>query len=182
MREISEIDRRLAGLIQFGSIEQVDVDEAVVRVSVAEVLTDWMPWMSLTGRVKSWLPPKIGEKVIVLAPSGLTENGVVVRGIFTDDNPSPSTDLNQVVIQFENGDEIIYNLDSGSAHVKLGGSAVVESGGNLTLKSSKVIIDGDLQVVGDAVFDATVKNAGKSIDSTHKHTSNTPGQPSSPPI
>lgn len=65
---VSELDRRLTQLIRLGTIAEVDVEYAKVKVKLGENQTGWRPWLTTAGRLKTWNPPVVGEQVVVLSP------------------------------------------------------------------------------------------------------------------
>lgn len=82
--ESAEHDRRLATLLQAGTIEAVDHENARCRVKVGEWVSAWMPWASLgAGEVRNWRPPSVGEQALLLCPSGESAAGFVLPGFYT---------------------------------------------------------------------------------------------------
>lgn len=89
--QIAELERRLAGLIRFGTVEEADYARARVRVRMGEAVSDWLPWLTLrAGNDRSWWPLEVGEQVLVLSPSGETAQGVVLGSLYQAEHPAPA--------------------------------------------------------------------------------------------
>lgn len=100
----SETDRRLSGMLMFGTVEAVDHDNARVRVRAGEWISDWLPWNSLAaGEVRHWRPPSIGEQAIILSPSGRPEQAGVIPGFYTTQHAAPSNDDKTVLWELPAG-------------------------------------------------------------------------------
>lgn len=86
--ETAEFDRRMASLMQAGTIEAVDHANARCRVRVDDWVSAWMPWASLgAGQVRHWRPPSVGEQALLMCPSGEAAAGFVLPGFYTDAHP-----------------------------------------------------------------------------------------------
>ena len=80
----AELDRRMAAMLQAGTVSAVDHGNARCRVKVGEWESAWLPWGSAgAGAVRQWRPPSIGEQAMILSPSGLPEGGFVLPGFYT---------------------------------------------------------------------------------------------------
>ena len=71
----AETDRRLAGLLRAGVISEVQLGDtstpARCRVTVDDWTSGWLPFKAgSAGAVRTWLPPVVGEQVVMMAPSG----------------------------------------------------------------------------------------------------------------
>ena len=81
---LSDIQQRLAKLINVGTVEEVDYEQAKVRIRMGEWLSAKLPW--LTGQAAhdmTWQAPEVGEQVLVLAPSGDTAQGVILGSLYS---------------------------------------------------------------------------------------------------
>lgn len=100
----SETDRRLSGMLMFGTVEAVDHANARVRVRAGEWISDWLPWNSLAaGEVRHWRPPSIGEQAMILSPSGRPEQAGVIPGFYTTQHSAPSSDDKTVLWEIPAG-------------------------------------------------------------------------------
>lgn len=59
----------LANLLRLGTVAQLDVAEARVKVDIGGLVTDWVPWVPwVTGRAgatRTWSAPRVGEQVLL---------------------------------------------------------------------------------------------------------------------
>jgi phage baseplate assembly protein V len=174
--KVSELERRLSNQIITGKIIAVDDDSAKVRVKSGEIETGWRPWVTTrAGDDQSWWAPSVGEQVLLLSPSGLIENSIVLPSIFQNAIPPGQTSDQIAALAFSDGTIIEYdktakiltvNVAPASAklHLIAAGDISIQSGGTLALQGATVTIDGPVtQVGGDMTSDGTSAQ-------THTHT------------
>lgn len=86
---IAELARLIENLVRLGTVAAVQVQPPRVQVKSGKILTAWLPWLSLrAGADREWDPPTVGEQVVLLSPSGLLTQGVVLAGLFSDQVPA----------------------------------------------------------------------------------------------
>lgn len=146
----AELARMLDNLIRPGRIVEVDYPAARARVAIEPLITGWLPFMApRAGDDRAWHPPEVGEQVIVLSPSGDTEQGFILIGaIFQDAYPAPAdrptvdrrTYADGAVIEY---DRAAHRL---TAQLPAGGEVEIIAPGGVT-------INGDLVVTGDVRAD-----------------------------
>ncbi|KQE95520.1 phage baseplate assembly protein V [Acinetobacter lactucae] len=167
---ISEIIRRLENIIQFGSIDIVDLEKAVCTVNLGEIKTAPLNWLNIrAGTDSSWDPPSSGERCIVFSPSGELAQGVVVFGIYSEDNPAPAKSENLKLRKFSDGTVIQYDTSSHALKATLtdGGKVEITASGGITLNGNTTI-NGSLSTTKDITSQADVKAGAISL-SNHKH-------------
>ncbi|MCJ8271675.1 MAG: phage baseplate assembly protein V, partial [Psychrosphaera sp.] len=79
----ADIQNRLSRIITVGTVAETDYEKARVKVTVGEWTTGWLPW--LTSRASndvSWWALEVGEQVLVVSPSGDMAQGIVIGGIY----------------------------------------------------------------------------------------------------
>ena len=86
--------RRAQNAVAIGTVAEVRASApARCRVQVGDVLTDWIPWLTLrAGSEKKgafWWPPETGEQVVVLSPGGDMRQAVALTSVFSDGMPEP---------------------------------------------------------------------------------------------
>ena len=86
--------RRAQNAVSLGTIAAVRTGSpARCRVQVGDVLTDWVPWLTLRagdGKQASFFwPPEVGEQVVMLAPGGDMRQAVALTSVFSDSKPEP---------------------------------------------------------------------------------------------
>lgn len=160
----TELDRRISNLIRFGAIAQVDYAKALVRVQAGEILTGWLPWMTQrAGGNISWHAPEIGEQVVVLAPSGELNQGIVLAGMYQVAKPPPvSTPVKHHTLY---GDGAVVEYDRSSHRLM----AVLPAGATVQLISNGgIAINGDITLTGTLTASVDVIANGISLHN-HKH-------------
>jgi phage baseplate assembly protein V len=143
---LGDMQRRIANMVLVGDVTAVDTANVRVKVSTNGLVSPWIPWSQSGGAAKEWNPPKIGQQVVMVCPSGLLESAVMVGSINSDKNPAPSGSGNQRIIELEAG---------GSYVIKIGAKT-------LTVNDSKLTFNGDIEVTGDV-------KAGSISLKTHVH-------------
>lgn len=119
---IAELDRRLAAMIQMGTVEEVKPARPPrCRVRVGDWVSPWVMWQSLAaGKVRSWRPPSLGEQAVLLCPSGDPAVGVALVGFPSDQHDqSPDDDLDVTSGQWPDGARESYNHQTGERLVEL---------------------------------------------------------------
>lgn len=111
----AEADRRLAGLLEIGTVTAVQGN--TVRVSVAGLETHPIPVAQIRlGRLRMRAMPSVGEQVVVFAPGGDMERA------FVNGSLPASNDL----------------VDTGA------GLELDLGGGTLNITNGRIVIDGDV--------------------------------------
>jgi phage baseplate assembly protein V len=116
--QLSEMFRLIRNLIRIGVVIDVDIDEGRCRIQTGGNTTDWLNWLTCrAGRSRTWWAPSIGEQVLVLALGGELDTAFVLPGIYSDDNPPPSTSADAFHISFPDGAIIEYEPETGALTV-----------------------------------------------------------------
>ena len=161
----ADLLRRLENLIRLGTVADVDYQQALVRVDVSELRTDWLPWLTArAGGDRDWWAPEIDEQVLLLAVSADPAQAVVLPAVYRDQFPPPGSgpDIRRVV--FGDGANMYY--DRSAHHLEI----CLPLGGTVHICAT-----GDVTVDGDVIAD------GVSLK-THVHTEvKTGGDLSGPP-
>lgn len=158
MNSFAALARLIENLVRLGTIAEVDEPKARVRVKSGELLTAWLPWLALrAGADRAWNPPTVGEQVVLLSPSGLTSQGIVLTGLFSDAIPANgdraglhrTTYRDGAVIEYDSVAHLLTATIPGAAtltcsgDISIGSAAniTISAGGNLTLKGARVDIN-----------------------------------------
>lgn len=188
MNDYAELARLIENLIRLGTIAEVDLVKARVRVQSGDLLTGWLPWVApRAGADREWDPPTVSEQVVLFSPSGQTANGIVLVGLFSDQIPANGDRAGLHRRTYADGAVIEY--DSQAHRLR----AILPSGGitDLTSPGGINIIgpinhqgdytqQGNQNVTGRVTVSDDVVAAGKSLVH-HKHTGNL-GAPTSEPL
>lgn len=171
----AELERRVANIISWGTIEEADYTAARVRVRCSgDVVTDWLPWMTQrAGGDRSWWAPEEGEQVIILAPSGELAQGVVLCGVFTNEHPAPADTPNVdrrvysdgAVIEYDRAAHVLKADIPGNAEVKAEGTISGEAGDLISLKAPLIRIFGNVVNTGhDGGTGTVTETANRTIE------------------
>ncbi|MCO9029595.1 phage baseplate assembly protein V [Acinetobacter baumannii] len=155
---ISEIIRRLENIVRFGSIDTVDLEKALCTVNLGDIKTAQLNWLNIrAGTDSSWDPPTPGERCIVFSPSGELAQGVVLFGIYSEDNPAPAQSENIKLRKFSDGTVIQYDISSHALKATLinGGSVEITASGGFTFNGNTKI-NGSLSTTENITTDADV--------------------------
>lgn len=108
--DIAELSRLLENLIRVGTIHSVDHAKKRVRVQSGRLVTGWLRWMERrAGETTTWDPPTVGEQCVILSPSGVPEQGMVIYGVPSDEIDTPSHNPVEHVIRFQDGATFTYD-------------------------------------------------------------------------
>lgn len=148
--DLSDHDRRLAGLVRVGRVAETTGDR--VRLQIGEILTQWIPVaMPAAGAVRAWSPPSVGEQMLVLAPGGEPDQSVAIGGIYSAAAPAPSDDLEETRIEWDDGAAVSYHRGAKRMTIDL-------PGGQLNL-----LAPGGVTIIGDVTVDGDVIAGGISL-------------------
>jgi len=153
--QVAELHRRLASVVQVGTVKSFDGQKGTV-VDVGYT-THNIPggWHAGTG--VDWAPFKVGQQITMLCPSGDPANAVLFPGGYHDKNPPPSADPG-TDIRAQRGavgqPNRLRTTDGGSYLEALGNTVAVEEG-KITITADKIILVGDCYLGGaDATTNA----------------------------
>lgn len=123
---VSELDRRLANIIRQGTITELDLANARVKVDLGDLVTDWLPWHTArAGATRTWSAPRAGEQVTVMSPSGELGQGAVVPGLYQTAHPAPSDSQDVETTVYPDGTTVEHNSASNTYTITVAGSANV---------------------------------------------------------
>lgn len=115
----SELTRKMDNLNSIGTVIAVDASTGKIRMQIGDNQTDWIYAPTLAaGAVKVWRLPSIGEQFAVLAQGGELCNAVPVISLFSEENPPPSQNPDEVVVNIADY-QLVINMASGEGSFKL---------------------------------------------------------------
>ncbi len=171
MADPADIQRLVGDLLREGLVASVDHDAGICTVEFADDLTTGdIPFLSpRMGAVRIWLPPSIGEQVLVLAPEGDAARGLVIGGLASDTHPHIGRGPG-VALECDDGARLAYDPQTHNLTIALpsGGKAAIVADGGLSIKGP-VTIDGPVDVTGKLTASEDVVGGGKSLKN-HLHT------------
>jgi phage baseplate assembly protein gpV len=157
---IAELERRFAGIMRHGAVEEVDPSKHRIRLNFGTdvegkpFLSPWIPYSQVAGALKVHVPPSIGQQFTLIAPAGDWQQAVALPFTWSNADPAPSGSGDENVLTY--GD-VRMTLKDGLLEIKAGGVTI-----NIT---------GD----GVAVSGGEVSHDGKNIGATHIHGGVVPG-------
>lgn len=195
----TEHDRQVGNLVMVGTIRELDEANALVRVDVDGLVTDWIPFTAARAGpgVRTWAAPEVGEQVVMVAPYGDPAQGVVLGSIYQDDHAAPANLKTTTRTEFADGAFIQYdreghkydiNVPAGGAITLTIGQTVLKlEDGQATLTTPKCVVDApESQFTGNVTIDGNATVNGSTavkaitsndvnIGSTHVHGGVQPG-------
>lgn len=134
--EFSDLERRVASLLRYGTVQEADYAAARVRVAMGGAVTHWLPWITLrAGGDRSWWAPEPGEQVLVLSPGGDTARGVALGGIFQTAHPAPADRASLDRRVYADGAVIEYDREAHRLHALIPGDAVLEASRDVDVRA-----------------------------------------------
>lgn len=207
LNSLQEIARAIRNLIRTGIVTDVDHKEGLCRVQTGGIQTTWLNWLTTrAGRSRTWWAPSIGEQVLLLAIGGELDTAFVLPGVFSDDNPAPSTSADAWHVLFPDGAVIEYEPETSvltvsgikTADITAFGSitatapvVLVKAAERITLDTPEVVCTnrlttGTLEVLQGGTMRGNIEHTGGSLSSngkvlhTHKHPGDSGGQTGAP--
>jgi phage baseplate assembly protein V len=113
---LADIARRLTQIVRYGVVDEVDYENAKVKVKIEENVTGWRPWVTQSN---VWNPPKIGEQVTVLSPNGEFEQSVVLPAMYDSVNAAVSSKDDVVEVKLDTDCLIAFQKQDGDLRVEL---------------------------------------------------------------
>lgn len=120
MTKSAQFSRQLDNLCSVGTVIAVDATTGQIRLKIDDNETDWIDFPAVAaGAVKVWRCPSIGEQFAVLAQGGELCNAIPIVALFSDSNPRPSIDADEILIQLPDDQLISIHTLTGEAIFKL---------------------------------------------------------------
>lgn len=139
--EVSFLKQKIDAIVQIGTIDDTKAAEgkALARVKVFDRVTDFLPVLSIANSfVKVWIPPRVGEQVVVVSPYGDPSSGFIIPAIFNKGCREPGGAGERNVI-----------VEAGPNRIDLDDSGVKIKAPKVILDTPTVETTGDLIVAGD---------------------------------
>lgn len=157
----AEINRKIQNLVSVGTVIDVNPADATMRLQIDENETDWLPIPTIcAGVVSVWRCPSIGEQFQVSSQSGELSNGLPTISYFSENNPAPSKNKDEVVIQMGKEISFLFNIETGEATLKTK---------KLTVDAQETIFNGSIHATQNISSDQDV-TAGSISLKNHKTT------------
>lgn len=158
---LSDTQRRLHNIATIGTVFAINTSDQTMRLDVGELQTDWLPIPTISaGLVRIWRCPSIGEQFLLLSPSGDLANAIPVISLFSEQNPTPSTDEHEIFIHFNQTDCLKIHTTDSQLHLTIATSNIksnVNIDGNLKVTGT-IHADGNITTDSDVIADVSLNN------------------------
>lgn len=151
-KDLTDAERRLGNMVIMGTVAELDAARARVRVTSGDNTSTWLPFATArSGQDRSWHAPEPGEQVVVVCPSGDSNQGVVVGSVYRDAHPAPadSEEISRTI--FKDGAVLEYDREKhkylldvpagGSITLRIGKTTLVLRDEGTTLTTPQLLVD-----------------------------------------
>lgn len=174
---LGELDRRLANVVRHGTISEIDHANALVKVDLGDLVTDWIPWHTpRAGQDQVWTTPDVGEQVTIISP-GDPSQGVVVGSLFQTAHPANGNAGKDRRITFKDGSFVEFDREgsvmnvqvnpAGSIRLNIGSTTLLLENDKATLTTPELLVDspqstftGQVLVQGLLTYQAGMSGSG----------------------
>jgi len=137
---LADIERRVANMIRYGVIEQLDEAGARVRVRSGGILTDWLKWRTQrAGPDSDWWAPEPGEQVVILSPDGEMNQALILGSINSNQHLPPGNRKTLHRVTYQDGAVKEYDREASTDRATYPDGTVIEydaTAGKYTLSFS----------------------------------------------
>jgi len=182
----ADLHRLLENIVRLGTIAEVDHTQARARVQCGELLTTWLPWLTLrAGNDRTWWAPDPGEQVLVLSPGGDPAQAVILPALYQAAHPAPAYagDLHRTgyqdgtVLEYDRGasrsraiypDGAVVEYDARAHALKATGigTATITAVERITLHAPTLELIGDIEHYGNQTTTGDIAAKGDVADGT----------------
>lgn len=153
-----ELYRLLANMIRTGRVVSVRTQSpARCRVQTGDLLTDWVPWVSLAAggeaQTRHWRAPALDEPCLLLSPGGDLCQAVAVLGLVSSD--MPQNGQSEQVQRTTYGDGTCVEYDSELSVLRVHGPKLIK-----LQSSSQIVLDSDVFVTGKLFVKSSIRADG----------------------
>lgn len=173
---VAELERRYAGAMRHGTVEEVDPGKQIVRLNFGKdvdgkpFLSPWIPYAQIAGALKVHTPPSKGQQFTLLSPTGDWQQAVALPMTWSDKNQSPSGNGDENVLTYGN---VRATIKDDLTQVHVGSTQFEITGGHVKVTVGGVTVE--ITGSGVAITGGEVTHNGKNIGSTHIHGGVVPG-------
>lgn len=161
-------------MVHLGIVSQVEGTR--VKVAIGNMVTDFLPVFAPHSNsfAQKWTPLRVGEQVCVLPVCNETNSGIVIRGLYYKEFPTPSVNQNLEVTVYEDGTVISYDTNAKELNISAVNNITINcinatiNAQNTTLTSSTTTINststhnGDVVLNGNLLLNGSINVAGGS--------------------
>jgi phage baseplate assembly protein V len=155
--DIEQIHEDLGSLIRVGTVSSIAPGQATARVLFEDrddlVSYDLPILQRNTGQTRDYYMPDVGEKVACLFLGTGTEAGLIVGGLYDEQNPPGQTNPDIREVSFSDGTIVRYNRGSSELDIDAVGDVHIKSAVRITIDAPIIRLSGsalELDITGDA--------------------------------
>lgn len=156
---LADLERRVANMIRYGVVEQLDEAGAKVRVRSGGILSDWLKWRTQrAGPDSDWWAPEPGEQVVMLSPDGEMNQALILGSINSNQHPPPGARKTLHRIEYKDGAVKEYDRKASTDRTTYPDGTVIEynaQAGQYTLTFSGGTVIQVMAESGDVLADIT---------------------------
>ncbi len=135
----AELYRLLENILRVGIVAEVNTQNWTVRVRSGSLLTGWLRWdATRAGAFKLWLPPAVGEQVLIGCIGGNPETAMIISSLYSTHNPAPGQTGQEAVLTAPDGAAFRYDASTGALAVTGVKTADIHASTAITLHTPKV--------------------------------------------
>ncbi len=120
-RILASKETQFYGLVLPCKVSEANYQAGKIKVVIHEgtedsFVTEWIPWVTpRAGNTREWNPPEVGEKGLIISPTGRPKNGYFLPATFYVDAqlPSKEVDIHKIIYLHEEVGLFEYNRRSG---------------------------------------------------------------------
>lgn len=138
--QLAETRTLMRNMVRTGTVEERDGSKGY-RLNWGKddqgktILSPWYPHPESGGGVKTSIPLTKGQIVTAINPGGDSRQGFLVRGGFSDQNPAPSSNLDENVFTFK---DVRVEIADGKLKITVGGTEFEISSGKIRQKAAAI--------------------------------------------
>ncbi len=152
--QLNQLDRRQNNFLREGTVTELFAEEGLARVDAHGLVSKKVPWLQRAGSIREWTPPAIGERIVLISPSGEPGQGLILPGGYTGRFPQPHD-------------------KAGEKRVTVGEVSITQTGEGVFIEAGGVRVE--ITADGLRVLGGRVVHNVKSIGDDHKHLGVKPG-------
>jgi len=151
---LQEAHRRIANVVVYGTVEEIDDGKYEARVQVGKLRTGWLPIATQRcGEDRQFWLPTQGEQVVVVSMCGNLDQGVIIGSFSRGRFPVPETKGKNLAI-YRDGTRIEYDTRSHTLNI-------VAGDGGINIKAPRGInIIGNITVQGTVTATCVISGCG----------------------
>ncbi|MFA5688572.1 MAG: phage baseplate assembly protein V [Kiritimatiellales bacterium] len=174
--QLSDALRRIANVVQVGTVESVDTKNARARVKLGEITTAPLPWCTpRQGKKRVWNPLTAGEQVLVVSHNGDPAQGIIVASLGSTKNPAGDNSEDIFKVIYADGSFVQFDLGTSEMQIECKGpasvraksltaiadeSAEIIAGARCELTAPETTVTGNVTFAGAVIFSGNVTIAG----------------------